>query len=88
MKKKLGTGGAAIKNAFGAPQAVSTTFKVPMAPQMISKLLQGREDSEYVLSFEIGQQECGLYSAQTDRATQYCTYLYIDNLLIKRMNCC
>ena len=47
-------GGAAVKNAFGAPQAVSTTFKVPMAPQMISKLLQGREDSEYVLSFEIG----------------------------------
>ena len=27
----------------------------PSAPQMVLKLLQGDEDSEYVLSFEIGQ---------------------------------
>ena len=30
------------------------------------KLPQGHEDSEYVLSFEIGQREGGFYSGRTD----------------------
>ena len=33
---------------------------------MVFKLPQGHEDSEYVLSFEIGQREGGFYSARTD----------------------
>ena len=33
------------------------------------KLPQGHADYEYVLSFEIGQREIGLYSGQTDRRT-------------------
>ena len=36
-------------------------------PQMVLKLPQAHEDSEYVLSFEIGQREGGFYSGQTDR---------------------
>ena len=31
------------------------------------KLPQGHEDSEYVLSFEIGQRESGFYSERTNR---------------------
>ena len=42
---------------------------------MVLKLPQDHEDSEYVLSFEIWQQESGFYSGQTyrqtDKATQY-----------------
>ena len=33
---------------------------------MVLKLPQGHEDSEYVLSFEIGQREGGFYSGRTD----------------------
>ena len=44
---------------------------MPLAPQMVLKLPQGHEDSEYVLSFEIGQREGGFYSGRTDRTTQY-----------------
>ena len=44
------------------------------APQMVLKLSQDHKDSEYVLSFEIGQRESGFYSGrtntQTDRITQ------------------
>ena len=44
-------------------------------PQIVLKLPQGHEDSEYVLSFEIGQRERGFYSerteSQSDRAIQY-----------------
>ena len=36
---------------------------------MVLKLPQSHEDSEYVLSFEIGQREGGFYSARTDRHT-------------------
>ena len=34
---------------------------------MVLKLPQDHEDSEYVLSFEIGQHESGFYSERTDR---------------------
>ena len=33
------------------------------------KLPQGYEDSDYVLSFEIGQREGGFYSTRTDTQT-------------------
>ena len=33
---------------------------------MVLKLPQGHEDSEYVLSFEIGQRESGFYSERTE----------------------
>ena len=36
---------------------------------MVLRLPQGHEDSEYVLSFEIGQRESGFYSGPTDRRT-------------------
>ena len=36
-------------------------------PQMVLKLPQGHEDSEYVFSFEIEQRERGFYSERTDR---------------------
>ena len=48
----------------------------PSAPQNLNalKLPLGHEDSEYMLSFEIGQREGGFYSAkidtQTDRITE------------------
>ena len=38
----------------------------PLAPQIDLNLPQGHEDSEYVLSFEIEQQEGGFYSARPD----------------------
>ena len=37
---------------------------------MVLTLPQGHEDSEYILSFEIGQRESGFYSEQTDRITE------------------
>ena len=40
-------------------------FGVPAAP-IVLKLPQGHEDSEYVLSFEIGQRESGFYSERTE----------------------
>ena len=36
---------------------------------MVFRLLQGHEDSEYVLSFKIGQREGGFYSSGTDTQT-------------------
>ena len=53
--------GAAVNKIFGAPQ-------------MVLKLLQGHEDSEYVLSFEIGQREDGFYSGRTDRRDRTAQY--------------
>ena len=38
-----------------------------------NKLPQGHEDSEFVLNFEIGQQESGFYSERTDRQTHRIT---------------
>ena len=40
------------------------------APQMVLKLPHVHEDSEYVLSFEIGQRESGFYIEHTDRQTE------------------
>ena len=37
---------------------------------MVLKLPQGQEDSEYVVSFEIGQREGGFYNARKDRRTE------------------
>ena len=37
------------------------------------KLPQGHEDTEYVLSFEIGQRRSGFYSERTDRVTDRVT---------------
>ena len=34
------------------------------------KTSEGHEDSEYVLSFEIGQRKGGFYSGRTDRHTE------------------
>ena len=55
---------------------------------MVSKLRQGHEDSEYVLSFEIGQRDCGFYSARTDRITDtpsaVLVYIYSDWYQINR----
>ena len=48
-------------------------FGVPAAPEWFYTLPQGHEDSEYVLSFEIGQRESVFCSGrrQTDKATKY-----------------
>ena len=37
---------------------------------MVLKLPQVHENSEYVLSFQIGQREGGFYSGRTDRHTE------------------
>ena len=42
----------------------------PSLPQLVLKLPWGHENSEYVLSFEIGQRESGFYSGRTDRWTK------------------
>ena len=51
---------------------------------MVLNLPQGHEDSEYELSFEIGQREGGFYTARTDTQTggqtQPVPYQYIDTL--------
>ena len=48
----------------------------PAAAQMVLNLPQGPEDSEYVLSFEIGQREGGFYSARTDTPSTVLVYRY------------
>ena len=40
-------------------------FGVPLVPQVVLGLPQGHEDSEYVLSFEIGLSESVFYSGPT-----------------------
>ena len=45
-------------------------FWAPAASHSFKKLSQGHEDSEYVLSLEIGQRESGFYSERTDRITE------------------
>ena len=44
------------------------------APHLVLKLLQDHEDSEYVLSFEIGKRENGFYNGRTDRQTDKAQY--------------
>ena len=41
-------------------------FCAPILTQIVLKLPQRHEDSEYVLSFKIGQREGGFYSARID----------------------
>ena len=73
---------SAIKKigASWAPHVVRLLWKIkkynfgaPLAPQMVLKLRQDHEDSEYVLSFEIRQWERCLYSGRTDRHTDRIT---------------
>ena len=70
--------------AFGGGKMKYTKFRAPRVPHwgrrrkkksfLKKKLPQGHADSEYVLSFEIGQRESGFYSErtelQTDRITE------------------
>ena len=42
----------------------------PSAPQMVLRLTQGHESSEYVLSFEIRQRIGGFYSGRTEGRTE------------------
>ena len=42
--------------------------------RVVLKLPQGYEDSEYVLSFEIGQREGGFYRTRTDGQTHPVRY--------------
>ena len=59
----------------------STLSSCGQVPQMVLKLLQGFEDSEYVLSFEIGQRESGFYSERPDRITDTQTYRQSDRTI-------
>ena len=55
--------------AFGAPNGLNRGKKDNnkfRAPLMVLKLLQGNENSECALSFEIEQREGGFYSGRTD----------------------
>jgi len=45
-------------------------IEAPAAPRMVLLLPQGHEDSECVLSFEIGQREGGFYNRHIDRITE------------------
>ena len=54
-------------------QYIPYSFTYDWAPtvlQMILKLPQGHEDSEYVLTFEMGQREGSFYSRRTDIHTE------------------
>ena len=53
--------------AFGSGKG--RKIGAPMVPQMVLTLPLGHGDSEYVLSFEIGQRKGGFYSGRTDRRT-------------------
>ena len=67
------SGGVALalwdRAAFGGVSAAKKKIGPPRVPQMVLKLPQSHEDSEYVFSFEIGQREGGFYSARTDTQT-------------------
>ena len=71
-------GTAAFGTAFEAPSAAFLLKKKEVGrlwrSQMVLHLPQGHEDSEYVLSFEIGQRESGFYSARTDTQTHPVPY--------------
>ena len=61
------------EHIFGILIALRKLFKsfgAPPAPQIILNIPQSHEDSEYVLSFEIGQREGGFYSGRTDTQTE------------------
>ena len=48
---------------------------------MFVKFPRRHEDSEYVLSFEIGQREGGFYSARTDTPSTVLVYRYSMNVV-------
>ena len=48
---------------------------------MVLKLTHGHEDSEYKLSFEIGQREGGYYSGKTDRIREHPRTILVYRLL-------
>ena len=58
----LALGGSAD---FGGVSAQYKNIWRATAPQMVLTLPHGHEGSEYVLSYEIGQQEGGFYSGRT-----------------------
>ena len=70
------SGNSCLRRRFLRPEGVKINkkFGAPSAPQMVLKLPQNHEDSEYVLSFEIREREGGLYSERTDRHTKSQTY--------------
>ena len=53
--------------AFGGGEKINKKLGCLWLPLLLP---QGHEDSEYVLSFEIGFREGSFYSAQTDRQTE------------------
>jgi len=81
-------GGGKMKyTKFGAPRVRHWGRRRKNKSFLKKKLPQGHADSEYVLSFEIGQQESGLYSGRTDRQTNppstvlvYRWYIYFHNI--------
>ena len=67
------------KNFFGAPTAPQlwiAPLGAPSSLQVVLKLPRGHEDSEYVLSFKIGQREGGFYSARTDTESPNSALVY------------
>ena len=55
-----------IRETLAALPSVYKNIRARAAPQMVLKLPHGHEDSEYVLSFEIGQREGGYFSSLLD----------------------
>ena len=60
-----------LRRCFPRPPRVSPSAAVK--EEMVLKLPQGHEDTEYVHSFEIGQWEGGFYSTRTDTQTDRIT---------------
>ena len=65
---------------MGAQKLGRPMFRVPVlgvaCGAQSQKRQQGHEDSEYVLSFEIGQRESGFYSERTDRGPSSTVLVY------------
>ena len=67
LETKIGVPSAEI-TALGGGK-IHGPIGTPSLPKMVLNLPQGYDDSEYVLSFEIGQRESGFYRTQTDGRT-------------------
>ena len=64
-----------LRRVFSRPPGVP-----PSAPQMVLKLHLCHEDSEYVLSFEIGQREGGFYRTRTDTPSTVLVYIWLVHI--------
>ena len=66
---------SAVPPSMAVRKILTKNNGVPMALQMVLRLPQGHQDSEYVLGFPIGQREGGFYNVRTDtqmdRHTEY-----------------